>query len=49
MFPTIGLSSVSNNSTLIDYPLLLNASAFHTIYFINKFFFKIIFLNKKKK
>ena len=48
MFPTIGLSLVSNNSTLLDYPLLLNSSAFHTIYFINKFFFKIIFLNKNK-
>ena len=45
--PIISFIEQKTNTNLIDYPILLNSSYFHNVYFFSKFLFKIIFLFKK--
>ena len=45
--PIISLIEQKTNTTLIDYPILLNSSYFHSVFFFSKFLFKFIFLLKK--
>jgi ribosomal protein S2 len=43
---TVGLINTRVNSTIIDYPIMLNSEHFYTNYFFSKFLFKLIFLEK---
>lgn len=40
--PSIALVNVSNNSSLIDYPIFLNSFYFHNVYFFSRLVFKYI-------
>lgn len=45
--PIIGLTSLRLNTSLIDYPLVINSQYFHSIYFFSKLLFKLVFMKKK--
>jgi len=38
--PTVGLVNLSQNSVLIDYPIMVNSKYFYNVYFFSKFFFR---------
>jgi len=38
--PTVGLVNLSQNSVLIDYPIIINSKYFYNVYFFSKFFFR---------
>jgi len=45
-FPTIALTSNSDNSKLIDYTIASSSRYFYTVYFFNKLLFKMILQSK---
>lgn len=47
--PAVGLVTVSDNSTLIEYPILVNNFYFHTTYFFCQLFFKLLITSWSKR
>merc|ERR1712137_551749 len=44
--PTIGLVLSSFNTSLVDYPIFVNSTYFHTVYFFTKIFTRFLILEK---
>jgi ribosomal protein S2 len=44
--PSIGIASSNLNVSLLDYPIFVNSLYFYSTFFLSKFFFKLILLNK---
>jgi ribosomal protein S2 len=43
--PVLALIDSKLNSTLVDYPIAVDSSYFHTLYFFSLFFFRLLRLN----
>lgn len=43
--PVLALINSKTNSTLVDYPVVVDTSYFHTLYFFSLFFFRIFRLH----
>ena len=43
--PVLALINSKTNSMLVDYPIIVDTSYFHTLYFFSLFFFRIFRLH----